>query len=113
MRTLFTLLALSTLLGCESSAPVVDSISSGFDSVVQNGQQVTKATTQELEKLYNVEYKVVEISHTDSSAIEAKLATLGQDRWECFFIEPVNGGNRFYFKRSPKTLLRYIPRVFY
>ena len=103
----------SIFLGCDTTAPVVDQLNSGLDKVLQNGEQVSKATSDEIEKLFSVEYKVVELTQIDAAEIELKLATLGRDRWECFFIEPVNGAKRFYFKRSPKTLLRYIPRMFY
>ena len=107
------ILILSVFGGCESSSPVVDSLSSGLDRVLENGQQVSKATSEEIEKLFSVEYRVVEFTSSDAKDIELKLAELGRDRWDCFFIEPFNGTKRFYFKRSPRTLLRYIPRVFY
>lgn len=66
----------------------------------------------EVEKLYNFEYHIEEFSNELSTVeIEAKLDALGQDRWECFHIEPGEKELRVFCKRRPKTYLRYMLRV--
>lgn len=84
-----------------------------YDQTIQPGaESAQKGATEELEKLFRFEYKVVTLTadQEDDQKLEAYLNQLGQDRWECFSIERMMGELRLYCRRRPKTYLRYIPR---
>lgn len=84
-------------------------------------------TADEVKKLREIEYKVVDMSEDWMSAeIEAQLNKLGKDYWDCFHMEVVVPHRaslqksetkdstdekkvyRFFCRRQPFTPLRYI-----
>ncbi|MCO6430557.1 MAG: hypothetical protein J5J00_06820 [Deltaproteobacteria bacterium] len=76
-------------------------------------EELSESAAREVSKLHSLEYKVFELDKsTDSFEIERKLATLGLERWDCFFVRERFDSLQFFCKRHPKTLLRYLPRVF-
>jgi hypothetical protein len=119
MRKLSCLLALMfSGCQCQSNAgfeewrQVIGDATTSFDSKRKEAQE---AAVGELEKLVTFEYKVLELEKTRSSAeLEESLAELGKDRWDCFHIDSVTleKSLRVYCKRAPKTMLKFIPRVF-
>lgn len=83
------------------------------DKVTEGADSVQKSASEEVGKLFVLEYKVIEYASTEpAESIEAALAALGAERWDCFHVEQRPDALRFYCKRTPKTFLRYIPRVF-
>lgn len=76
-------------------------------------EAVTTYAGSELEKLFSFEYKVVDLTHEQSAVeIESSLNALGRERWDCFSVQPRDFGLRLTCKRAPKTVLKYIPRMF-
>jgi hypothetical protein len=55
----------------------------------------------DLKKIGTWDYKIVSISSESEEAILNELKRLGSQRWECFWIEPIPGGKRFYPKNLP------------
>lgn len=114
-----------TLSGCERSVDesqfdkitrsVQDSISSATKKISEltpSSNELSSLTTEEIEKLFNFEYKVIELESTlPNSEIEGKLSQLGIDRWECFHVEKNGAFLRIFCKRRPKTFLRYIQHI--
>lgn len=83
-----------------------------IDGLAPQTQEMGEATSQELEKLFTFEYKVVEFAKDAPGVeIERELQGLGQDRWECFAAETNGRDLRVFCKRRPRTYLRYIPRL--
>ena len=113
------------LSACESGKPPaeLESLNSQLKDFLKKAEQkiegltpetrgVSEATSQEVEKLFTFEYKVVEFkTEASSQEIEARLQALGQDRWECFSSEGSSRSLRIFCRRRPKTYLRYIPRL--
>jgi hypothetical protein len=75
--------------------------------------QMKDLTSDEIEKLFNFEYLVVDLpAKMPSPDLEKKLNQLGEERWDCFQIERLETKIAISCKRRPKTYLRYIPRWF-
>ena len=113
---LYIALLLSTILfGCESKSvqSAYDEARGSFDELIPLKDKAQTAAKEEVSKLFTFEYKVAEIDNSASSAqVEALLSGLGRERWECFDSAPLGGKLRFFCKRKPDTVLKYIPRAF-
>lgn len=76
-------------------------------------QQVSELAEGELERLFTIEYQVLELSASaELSAVQEALTTAGRDRWDCYHQERVGDKQRIYCKRQAKSYLRYIARGF-
>ncbi|MFC1838857.1 hypothetical protein ACFL1N_04695 [Thermodesulfobacteriota bacterium] len=64
---------------------------------------------EDLKKIGDWEYKVLKISTAETEEIEKKLNQLGNDRWECFWLEKRKDEIVFYFKRNKISYLQKIP----
>jgi hypothetical protein len=60
----------------------------------------------DLKKIGTWDYKIVSISSESEEAILNELKRLGSQRWECFWVEPIPGGKRFYMKRATRSYLQ-------
>lgn len=81
-----------------------------FKEISQDPQ--TKQALEEVEKLFQLEYRVVEFAVDKSSAdIEKELAQLGQQRWDCFNAVPLASKTLIYCKRRPTSYLRYLEKL--
>ena len=106
-----TLCAFS-LTACDkdrNSSPL-DEISKQMGSAYDSARkEVTSRTEEEIEKLFNFEYKVVEIDRGNSAEqLQDELNKLGQDRWDCFHAETADKTLKMFCKRRPKSYLRYL-----
>ena len=83
-----------------------------FETVTSNPGQVTNAAQAEVEKIFVFEYKVFPLSPDRSAkTAESALNQLGRERWDCFQVSEMEEGLSAFCKRSPKSYLRYIPRI--
>ena len=97
----------------EEFSRTVQSAKEQFEKIAPQRQEIEQKAGAETEKLFTFEYRVQEIGKDVKPAeIQARLAALGKDRWDCFHIEPRKDALLLFCKRQPKTYLRYIPRVF-
>ena len=64
---------------------------------------------QDLESIGNWKYHIVELTSSDSSGIEERLNELGQDRWECIWVQSLGEKTRFIMKRPSRSYLSRIP----
>lgn len=127
---LFLLAALG--LGCDASSKETD-LNKPIDDLGQMVRQLKESlgkvtppdlkleesatglkenASAEMEKLFRLEYRVVEIKNGSSSEIEQQLTALGNDRWDCFHAESSRNALLFFCKRAPKTYLRYLLKMF-
>jgi hypothetical protein len=128
-------LVAATLLGCQTrevandaaSQPVdtpngysldsvLDSLGSGIRGVSSNvgpqAEALHSATKEELAKLFQWEYRVVDLAIALSAEeFEAKLAELGADGWECFSINTLAESSRVSCKRHPPSAISYLKYV--
>lgn len=76
------------------------------------GNEVKRSASEELEKLFAVEYKVVEYDQTVShQEFENQLNLLGKERWDCFHVESLDDTIRVWCKRRPRSYLQHISKL--
>jgi hypothetical protein len=126
ISTLCAPLLLAALCSCNSSVDserleqlskdLKETLSTTKDKVVElspSSGDLKSLTTDEFRKLAAFEYKVTEVPRQASALeLEAQLALLGAERWECFQIDPAETHYRIFCRRRPETYLRYLPRMF-
>lgn len=96
---------------------VRDTLNQQLADAQKKVSEITKSTStmtsEEVEKLFTLEYKVVELPQDmPAPEMEQKLSTLGQQRWECRSVVPNGAKLQIFCSRRPETYLRYIPRMF-
>jgi hypothetical protein len=81
-----------------------------YEEAKAAGEQVPgdilKWAKSDLKKIGTWDYKIVSISSESEEAILNELKRLGSQRWECFWVEPIPGGKRFYMKRATRSYLQ-------
>lgn len=123
------IIAVAVILpGCKSDQPTnekpspsiletfnssVSDISKTIDSSTKETREsVQQLATEELEKLYKYEYKVVSLpASLSDQEMEAQLSELGRERWHCFHGETVNGSTRLICSRLPLSVLKFVPYI--
>ena len=121
--TLF-LLAVVALAGCAtdpdsppSSSDQVEALKERVRELYQqareSGQQVPKDALewarQDVRRIGDWEYRIVDLPREDPQARQARLNELGAERWEVFWMEPAGDGTRVYLKRRSRSWLEKIP----
>jgi hypothetical protein len=97
--------------GCEDN-PASDKL---VEQVVDQFTGTSDDAIQELNKLKQYEYKVLEYPLDRSQAqIELELNALGKESWDCFGSERVLSTDQkptllVFCKRRPDTPLRFVP----
>ncbi len=66
-------------------------------------------TEDDLRKIGAWEYKVVRFEDSSDEALQEELNELGAERWECYWVEETEDDPRFYFKKTKRSYLRYVP----
>jgi hypothetical protein len=64
---------------------------------------------QDIRKINDWEYRVIESGPMNPQEREAMLNRYGRERWECFWIEEEGELKRFHFKRRARSYLKHIP----
>jgi hypothetical protein len=103
------------LSGCSSARDAKDSFSKQLGSVTESlSTSVPAFATDEVKKLFKVEYKVVKIEGgVTTQSLQKTLSELGDDRWECVLHETmVDDSPHLVCKRLPvgylKLLMQFI-----
>ena len=105
-----------TLLGCDESSQdqlseLVKQARSTIREQAQDSlpahEEISRMSTQELNKLLGWEYKIVDFQTPPSGGeLEAKLNALGEERWECLVSVGMSVAVRVQCKRPAKAFLR-------
>lgn len=66
---------------------------------------------EDIKKIGDWEYKVVNIKYESIDELENKLNELGNERWECFWVEKKEVVVVFIFKRPTISYLQKIPKA--
>ena len=81
-----------------------------YDKAKKSGEtipdNVTEWAKQDLTRIGTWEYRILQLETDDTTDVEAGLNRLGQQRWECFWIEETDTGKKYYLKRSGRSYLK-------
>ena len=94
-----------------------DSLSMGYPQLKElyekakaAGEQVPEDILEwaksDVKKIGTWDYKIVSVSSESEEAILNELKRLGSQRWQCFWVEPIPVGKRFYMKRPARSYLQ-------
>ena len=68
-------------------------------------QELGELSAEELQEIWAIEYKTLEVTHTDLAALDEQLNALGAERWECYHVSEDGQGKVFYFKRRKSNAI--------
>ena len=84
-----------------------------YEQARESGQQVPKDALewaqQDLRRIGDWEYRIVDLPREDPASRQARLNELGSERWEAFWMEPAGEGIRVYLKRRSRSWMEKIP----
>jgi len=127
---MLTILAVSAVVMCGCDRPILRSVTDDgdattTDSTARNyteqfkalyekakaaGDQVPEDILEwaktDAKKIGSWDYKIVSFSSESEEAMLDELKRLGSQRWECFWVEPLPGGKRFYMKKAVRSYLQ-------
>ncbi len=99
------LLALS--VGCQEGS--LNDLRGGAQDVIEGArtraQELRELSAEELQEIWAIEYKTLEVTHTDLVALDEQLNALGQERWECYHVSEDGEDKVFYFKRRKSNAI--------
>ncbi len=115
MRT--TLICVCFLLvisvGCQE-APLSD-LTGGAQEAIEEArtraQELRELSAEELKEIWAIEYKTIEVTHSDLAALDEQLNELGQERWDCYHVSETEEGKVFYFKRGKSNAIAYLTNL--
>ncbi len=100
-------------VGCQE-APLSD-LTGGAQEVIEEArtraQELRELSAEELKEIWAIEYKTIEVTHTDLAALDEQLNELGQERWDCYHVSETREGKVFYFKRGKSNAIAYLTNL--
>ncbi len=93
-----------------SSSDYTEQIKELYENAKAAGEQVPEDvlawTKSDVKRIGTWDYKIVSFSVESDEAVASRLNELGDQRWECFWVEPVPSGKRFYMKKPMRSYLQ-------
>ena len=93
-----------------SSSMSYEKLKALYEKAKAAGEQVPEDILEwaksDLKKIGTWDYKIITVSSESEAAILNELKKLGSQRWECFWVEPIPGGKRFFMKRAARSYLQ-------
>ncbi len=80
-----------------------------YEDKVEAGTKSKDWILKDVEGIGDWEYKVVKLESGEAAELETLLNGLGNERWQCFWVEASEKGRTFFFKRPKRTYLNKIP----
>ncbi len=81
-----------------------------YEQAKRSGEKVPATVSEwvkeDLKKIGTWEYKTVVLESRDTAGAEQRLNELGQERWECFWMERGDVGVTCFLKRPGRSVLR-------
>ena len=91
-----------------------ETIKNKFEEIKSDNQekseQAKKWVEEDVKRIGDWEYKIIRVHLSNIKEIEEKLNALGNDRWECFWVEKKDEGMIFFLKKPKISYLQKIPR---
>jgi len=84
-----------------------------YDEKLGSGKEITNQTKNwvkgDIENIGDWEYKIVAFADKKHTELEKELNQLGNERWQCFWVEATGKDKIFYFKRAKMSYINKIP----
>ncbi|MEK0338576.1 MAG: hypothetical protein QQN41_14200, partial [Nitrosopumilus sp.] len=91
-----------------------DKIKKKFEDLESENKELREIAKEwikeDIEKIGDWEYKVVNLEYESIDELENKLNELGNERWECFWVEKKEEVVVFILKRPKTSYLQKIPK---
>lgn len=120
-RRCFAHLAFAVLVapagGCGNSADEPTAADKALDSLQQKYEDLSNVdldetmewATDDLQKIGDWEYRVLELGNVDAAELEAALNEAGAERWEVIWMEKTLKGHAIVMKRPAVSYLSKVP----
>ncbi len=100
-------------VGCQE-APLND-LKEGAQEAIEDARTKAKdlreLSAEELQEIWAIQYKTIEVMHSDLAALDEQLNELGQERWDCYHVSEDAEGKVFYFKRRKSNAIAYLTNL--
>ncbi len=100
-------------VGCQE-APLND-LKEGAQEAIEDARtkakELRELAAEELQEIWAIEYKTIEVTHSDLAALDEQLNELGQERWDCYHVSEDAEGKVFYFKREKSNAIAYLTNL--
>lgn len=70
-----------------------------------------KWLSDDISRIGDWQYQVVVLDESDPIKVTEELNRLGEERWECFFVDELDGKLAFYFKKERISYLQKISEL--
>ncbi len=100
-------------VGCQE-APLNDFRGGAQEAIEEartRAKELRELSAEELREIWAIEYKTIEVTHTDLAALDEQLNELGQERWDCYHVSETGEGKVFYFKRGKSNAIAYLTNL--
>ena len=118
MRVIFRKLILICLLTAISVAcqkAPLDDLKEGAQEAIEEARakarELQGLSQEELQTIWAIEYKTVEVAHSELAALDAKLNKLGQERWDCYHVTGDGQRQIFFFKRRKSKAIDHLTNL--
>ena len=81
------------------------------EDIVEGYQWAADLSADEIRRLSAIEYRTVFVPDRELESVDAVLAEIGLDRWECFHVGDDAGGKTFYFQRRASNAVPNLMRA--
>jgi hypothetical protein len=79
------------------------------DSGEKVPEDILEWAKEDIKRAGKWDYKIVFIDPENENDLEQELNMLGNERWECFWVQAKSNGLTLFLKRSAKSYLKEIP----
>jgi len=114
MRTTLIAVFVTVLCaGCQRGSlnDVRDNAQEIMEGARTRADRLRDLTAEELQAMWAVEYRSVEVARGDLARADDVLNELGRDRWECYHVGESGEGRVFYFKRNSSNLTAHLTNL--
>lgn len=96
-----------------ATARALEELSAAYESLAgligQGSDEAVDRVQEDIENLGDWEYRIITLESASPELVAAELNTLGDERWEVFWVESSQNEMRFYLKRPAVSYLSRVP----
>lgn len=96
-----------------ATARALDALTAAYNDLTsragEGGTEAVDWAQGDIENLGDWEYRIVDLEGLTAEEMQGELNTLGDDRWEVYWVADTPGGVRFFLKRPSISYLSRVP----